>query len=89
MSKLVECVSWLTPMALTLKEAGLESKPSDYSLEEDLPRNYRRVPPSQWYNMQTHNVDTLSLLENVYQKRDEAQKSTDLFEKKVLVEYID
>lgn len=76
MSKLVECVSWLTPMALTLKEAGLESKPSDYSLEEDLPRNYRRVPPSQWYNMQTHNVDTLSLLENVYQKRDEAQKST-------------
>lgn len=76
MSKLVECVSWLTPMALTLKEAGLETKPSDYSLEEDLPRNYRRVPPSQWYNMQTHNVDTLSLLENVYQKRDEAGKST-------------
>lgn len=76
MSKLVECVSWLTPMALTLKEAGLETKPSDYSLEDDLPRNYRRVPPSQWYNMQTHNVDTLSLLENVYQKRDEAQKST-------------
>lgn len=75
MSKLVECVSWLTPMALTLKEAGLESKPSEYSKNEDQPRNYRHVPPNQWYNMQTHNGDTLSLLESVYIKRDEATRS--------------
>jgi len=71
MSKLVDCVSWLTPMALSLKQAGLLKEPNRHSTAPDNPRNYRDVPQSQWYNVQHHDPNTIELLETVLEKRAE------------------
>lgn len=69
--KLVDCVSWLTPMALTLKESGLLKDPLQYSEDTEDSRNYRRVPPSQWYNLQFHEADTMDLLDEATKRRNE------------------
>lgn len=69
MSKLVDCVSWLTPMALSLKDAGLVKEPNRHANVPDNPRNYRDAPQCQWYNVQYHDQNTVELLENVLEKR--------------------
>lgn len=63
MYNLVECVSWLTPMALTLKDFGLIREPIQYASGTDSPRDYRKVPPGQWYNLQLHESEMLDLLD--------------------------
>jgi len=64
MNSLSDCVSWLTPLALTLKnEQALMTNTTPYADTEEKPRDYRSVPPKHWYNLQIHCSDNLEWLE--------------------------
>merc|ERR1712113_519477 len=62
MMNLIDCVHWLTPMALTLKDYGLLDR-KRAATRPDQPRDYKRCPTDQWYNLQRHDPEFLDLLE--------------------------
>lgn len=63
-------------MALTLKnEQGLMTSKTPYAKLEDKPRDYRSVPPSQWYDLQIHCSDNLEWLELSQKIRDEESET--------------
>lgn len=69
MNNLVDCVSWLTSMALTLRDCGLLNSPTEWSEREDNDMDFRRSPSYQWYNIQLHKSEMLDLLEKANDRR--------------------
>ncbi|CAG2106138.1 unnamed protein product [Medioppia subpectinata] len=63
MSELRECIVWMIPFALAIKDEGFDSPRFEHKLNED---------SQPYHNIQYHNVD-LQLLEKAYLKQTESQ----------------
>ena len=61
--QIFDCIAWLTPMAITLKDHGLIKKPTEYADRIDREDDYRSVPANQWFNLQIHQSNMLMMLE--------------------------
>lgn len=63
MNSLIDCVSWLTHKAMTLRDHGLLKKPTEYHNQVENPTEFRKAPPKEWYNLQIHEPKLLDLLD--------------------------